>query len=149
MTYTIGETAELVGVPASTMRYYEKEGLLPQLSRNTGGRRVFEDKDLEALKVIDCLKQSGLHIPEIRQFMRWAQLGDETIEQRGELFEECRNAVLEQMAGLQRTLEIVDFKCWYYRAAAELGSEQAVRELPDDQIPETIRRTRELLTEHR
>ena len=71
MTYTIGETAELLGVPASTMRYYDKEGLLPELSRGAGGRRAFEDKDLEALKVIDCLKQSGLHISEIRQFMQW------------------------------------------------------------------------------
>ncbi|MCT1803551.1 MerR family transcriptional regulator [Kocuria sp. WRN011] len=145
MTYTIGETAELLGVPASTMRYYDKEGLLPELSRGAGGRRAFEDKDLEALKVIDCLKQSGLHISEIRQFMQWYQQGDETLKQRQELFQNCRTSVLEQMEQLQRTLEIVEYKCWYYEAATSLGSEQAVIDLPEDQIPARIRGYRDRL----
>ncbi|MBD2763127.1 MerR family transcriptional regulator [Kocuria sp. cx-116] len=139
MTYTIGETAELLGVPASTMRYYDKEGLLPELSRGAGGRRVFADKDLEALKVIDCLKQSGLHISEIRQFMQWYQQGDETLEQRRALFQNCRASLIEQMKQLQRTLEIVEYKCWYYETATRRGSERAVLDLPEDQIPERIR----------
>lgn len=145
MTYTIGETAELLGVPASTMRYYDKEGLLPELSRGAGGRRVFADKDLEALKVIDCLKQSGLHISEIRQFMQWYQQGDETLKQRQELFQNCRSSVLEQMEQLQHTLEIVEYKCWYYEAAARLGSEQAVLDLREDQIPARFRGYRDRL----
>lgn len=145
MTYTIGETAELLGVPASTMRYYDKEGLLPELSRGAGGRRVFEDKDLEALKIIDCLKQSGLHISEIRQFMQWYQQGDVTLKQRQELLQNCRTSVIEQMEQLQHTLEIVEYKCWYYEAAARLGSEQAVIDLPEDQIPARIRGYRDRL----
>ncbi|GAA2124015.1 MerR family transcriptional regulator [Kocuria atrinae] len=145
MTYTIGETAELLGVPASTMRYYDKEGLLPELSRGAGGRRVFEDKDLEALKIIDCLKQSGLHISEIRQFMQWYQQGDVTLKQRQELLQNCRTSVIEQMEQLQHTLEIVEYKCWYYEAAARLGSEQAVLDLREDQIPARFRGYRDRL----
>ena len=145
MTYTIGETAELLGVPASTMRYYDKEGLLPELSRGAGGRRAFEDKDLEALKVIDCLKQSGLHISEIRQFMQWYQQGDVTLKQRQELLQNCRTSVIEQMEQLQHTLEIVEYKCWYYEAATSLGSEQAVLDLREDQIPARFRGYRDRL----
>ncbi len=59
MLYTVGEMAKILGVPASTLRYYDKEGLLPFVERSNGGIRMFTEKDYEWLKVIECLKKSS------------------------------------------------------------------------------------------
>ncbi|MCI9596743.1 MAG: MerR family transcriptional regulator [Firmicutes bacterium] len=69
MLYTVGEMAKVLGIPASTLRYYDKEGLLPFVERSSGGIRMFTDKDYEWLKVIECLKRSGLSIKDIKTFI--------------------------------------------------------------------------------
>ena len=68
--YTIGQVSERFDLPVSTLRYYDKEGLFPNLTRTSGARR-FGEQELETLRVIECLKRSGLEIREIRQFMEW------------------------------------------------------------------------------
>ena len=64
MYYTIGEMAQKINVPPSTLRYYDKEGLLPNVARSSGGRRMFQDSDLEWLSVLTCLKETGMPIRE-------------------------------------------------------------------------------------
>ena len=70
MVYTIGEMAKMLGVPASTLRYYDKEGLLPFVARSSGGIRLFQDSDLEWLRVIGCMKKAGMSIKDIRQELK-------------------------------------------------------------------------------
>lgn len=72
--YTIGQVSEMFSLPISTLRYYDKEGLFPQMERSSGIRR-FSERELEALRVIECLKRSGLEIKEIKQFMQWVRGG--------------------------------------------------------------------------
>ena len=60
MVYTVGEMAKMLEVPASTLRYYDKEGLLPFVERSPGGMRMFQEKDFEWLQVIGCLKKAGM-----------------------------------------------------------------------------------------
>ena len=62
MVYTVGETARMLEVPASTLRYYDKEGLLPFVERSSGGIRMFHESDLERLQVIGCMKKAGASI---------------------------------------------------------------------------------------
>ncbi len=69
MVYTVGEMARLLNVPASTLRYYDKEGLLPFVERSSGGIRMFKDSDYEWLQVIGCLKKAGMSIRDIRQYI--------------------------------------------------------------------------------
>lgn len=145
MSYTIGETAQLLGVPASTLRYYDKEGLLPHVDRTTGGIRRFTEQDIEGLRLVECLKQTGLSIKDIRQFMSWTQEGDATIPQRREMFHQRREAVLAQMADLQSTLDIIDYKCWFYDTANEAGTTSVPAETPDAELPEKIRSARRRL----
>ena len=145
MRYTVGEMAKQLNVPASTLRYYEKEGLLPFLERTKGGQRIFRDADYGTLLVIDCLKKSGLTIPEIRDFIQLSVEGDATIGQRLELFRSRREAVLRQMEDLRDTLAMLDFKCWYYETAQRMGGEDSVRSLPPEDIPEEHRAARERL----
>lgn len=144
MLYTIGEMAKILGVPASTLRYYDKEGLLPFVERSSGGIRMFTDKDHEWLKVIECLKQSGLSIKEIRDFIGMAIQGDESsLVKRLALFQARRDAVKKQIEEIQETLAILEFKCWYYEQAIQDGTEERVRSLPLDEIPRQYRAIRE------
>ena len=66
--YTIGQVAEKFGMPISTLRYYDKQGLFPNMERVSGIRR-FSEQEIEALRVIECLKKAGMEIRDIRQFM--------------------------------------------------------------------------------
>ena len=93
MAYTVGEMAKRLDVPASTLRYYDKEGLLPFVARSPGGMRIFQDADLEWLKVIGCLKKAGMSIKNIRVYIELAMQGDETIDQRLELFRNQREVL--------------------------------------------------------
>ena len=68
MFYTVGEMAKRMGVAASTLRYYDKEGLLPFVERSDGGIRMFKDSDMESLAMIECLKKTGMSIKDIKLF---------------------------------------------------------------------------------
>ena len=70
MVYAIGEMAKMLGVPASTLRYYDKEGLLPFVARSSGGIRQFLESDIEWLRVIGCMKKAGMSIKDIRQELK-------------------------------------------------------------------------------
>ncbi len=136
--YTIGQVSEMFGIPVSTLRYYDKQGLFPHMERTSGIRR-FGDSELEALKLIECLKRSGLEIREIRQFMEWVAQGPSTYRQRKELIERTRARVEEEQASLQRALDMLAFKSWYYEQAIADGDEDGVRALIPDGLPPEIR----------
>ncbi len=135
--YTIGEVSKMFGIPVSTLRYYDREGLFPALRRSSGIRQ-FTDKELETLRVIECLKKSGLEIRDIRQFMHWCAEGSATYPQRRALFLKRRAAVEAEMAQLQKTLAMLRFKCWYYEQAMADGSEERISAMLPDRLPKEI-----------
>ena len=135
MVYTVGETARMLEVPASTLRYYDKEGLLPFVERSSGGIRMFRDVDFEWLRIIGCMKKAGTPIKAIREYIQLTLSGDDTIDARLELFQRQRESLRAQMAELEHTLSMVEYKCWYYETAQKLGSIDAVKNLPDKDIP--------------
>jgi len=145
MSYSIGAVAERMGLPTSTLRYYDKEGLLPDVGRTDSGLRVFDEGDLQSLRMIECLKKSGLSIKDIKQFMDWCQEGDATIEKRRAMFYERRRAVQQEMDQLQHTLDVIEYKCWFYDTAVEKGSTEAVRSIPSEELPPRMRRLKEEL----
>ena len=110
--YTVGEMAQRVGVAPSTLRYYDKEGLLPFVRRSQGNIRMFRESDIAWLSVIECLKRTGMPIREIKKFVDWCMEGDATIPERLELIDRQREAVLRQMAQLQETLDTLNYKHW-------------------------------------
>lgn len=81
-------------VPASTLRFYDKEGLLPFVERSPGGIRMFQDTDLKWLQIIGCMKKAGMSIRDIRQDIEQAQQGDDTIELRLAMFRRQREVLL-------------------------------------------------------
>lgn len=81
-------------VPASTLRFYDKEGLLPFVERSPGGIRIFQDTNLEWLQIIGCMKKAGMSIRDIRQYIEQAQQGDDTIVLRLVILHRQREVLL-------------------------------------------------------
>lgn len=100
MVYTVGEMAKLLGVAASTLRYYDKEGLLPFVERSSGGIRMFRESDIEWLQVIGCMKKAGMSIKDIRRYIEMALQGDDTIDSRLAMFQRQQEVLKQQMAEL-------------------------------------------------
>lgn len=117
MQYSIGEVSEKTGIPISTLRYYDREGMFPQIARGNGGIRSFSNREVESLEVIECLKNSGLSIKEIKQFLDWCEEGDASLEKRRNLFYKQLDAMNEKMTELQKTIATIKYKCWYYDSA--------------------------------
>ena len=113
MYYTIGEIAKKVNISPHTLRFYEKEGLLPFVERSKSGIRMFKDEDFRWLMIIECLKKTGMPIKDIKTLIDLTMEGDSTIDQRLEMFRKQKEAVEKQIAELQKTLELLEYKCWY------------------------------------
>ena len=136
--YTIGQVSVMFGLPVSTLRYYDKEGLFPHMQRSSGVRQ-FTDNELAALRIIECLKKSGMEIKDIKQFMEWSTQGSKTYPQRLAMFERQRQAVEAEMERLNEVLETLDYKCWYYEQALADGNEDRLHAMLPEEIPENIR----------
>ena len=137
--YTIGQVSEMFNLPISTLRYYDKEGLFPSMQRQSGIRQ-FGETEVEALRVIECLKTSGLEIKDIKKFMEWCIEGPTTYAQRKELFDTRKAAVEAEMIRLQKTLDMLKFKCWYYETAIKNGSEDKLKDMIPDGLPIDIKK---------
>lgn len=135
--YTIGQISEMFHLPISTLRYYDKEGLFPDIKRSSGIRK-FGPKEIEALRVIECLKKSGLEIKSIKQFMEWCSQGSSTYPLRKELFLRQKEIVEEEISKLEKVLDMLRFKCWYYEQAIKDGNEDCLNEMLPDHLPEDI-----------
>ena len=136
--YTIGQVSKMFGLPISTLRYYDKEGLFPDMERSNGIRH-FGQRELEALRVIECLKKSGMEIKDIRQFMEWCAQGSSTYPQRRAMFIRQKESVEAEIARMNRVLDMLSFKCWYYEQAIKDGNEQRLSAMTPEDMPEEIR----------
>ena len=145
MPYTIKQAAELTNLTPVTLRYYDKQGLLPYMERRESGYRMFSDGDIAMLRVIECLKKSGMSIKDIRQYIELAMQGNDTIDTRLAMFRHQREVLEAQMAELQHTMSMVDYKCWYYETAQATGTIDTPKYMPLEQIPEQFRAIRQEL----
>ena len=135
--YTIGQVSKMFHLPVSTLRYYDKEGFFPEIKRASGIRK-FDMKELEALRVIECLKKSGMEIKDIKQFMKWCSEGSKTYPQRRELFLKQKEAVESEIKRLEKALDMIRFKCWYYEQAIKDGGEDKINEMLPNKLPKEI-----------
>lgn len=135
--YTIGQVSQMFGLPVSTLRYYDQQGLFPDLPR-TSGIRTFGEREIETLRLIVCLKKSGLEIRDIKQFIDWCVQGPSTYVQRRELLVRQKEMVEAEIAHMNRVLDLLTFKCWFYEQAIQDGNEVRVRSLLPDHLPAEI-----------
>ena len=119
MGYSISKAADRTGLSTFTLRYYEKEGLLPFVERTPSGTRCFKDSDFEWLAMIQCLKNTGMSIKDIKEFVGWCMEGDETLEKRLAMFNAQRKEVEARMTEFQSYLDKLDWKIAYYENAIQ------------------------------
>lgn len=123
MSYTIGQAAARMGVSVPTLRYYDKEGLLPFVEKKPNGIRVFKDEDFEWLAVINCMKNTGTPIKDIKHYIDLCMRGDDTLRERLAIFQRRKAVVQQQMEELSRLMKAIEHKIAYYQAAVDAGTE--------------------------
>ncbi|MGF7437020.1 MerR family transcriptional regulator [Lentilactobacillus senioris] len=121
--YKISDIADKMDVSVDTVRYYDREGLMPFVERDKSGRRVFTDHDLNFIEVIQCMKQAGIPVKEIATFIDWCMTGDETLEQRYDFLADHEQQLETKIQQLEDNLAFLRWKKWYYQTAMEAGTE--------------------------
>jgi DNA-binding transcriptional MerR regulator len=114
MYYTIKQVSERTQLSPSTLRYYDKQGLMPLLKRTEHGIRQYSETDLNWLELVCCLKNSGMQLDEIKQFMLLCLQGSSTSEQRKEILEQHKANILMKTEMLNRSLGIINYKLDHY-----------------------------------
>jgi DNA-binding transcriptional MerR regulator len=111
---TVSEAAAQVGLTTHTLRWYEQEGLLEPVARDTAGRRRYTQDDLHWLYLLTRLRRTGMSVRDMRRYAELARQGDDTIGERRRLFEEHRDRVLARIADLQQDLDAINYKIKWY-----------------------------------
>ncbi|OAS16720.1 MerR family transcriptional regulator [Paenibacillus oryzisoli] len=121
---SISEAAAKFHIPESTLRYYEKKGLLPLIERDAAGRRLYSENQLSLLGTVICLKNTHMPISQIKQYIDWILQGDSTIERRLAMMKQHKQAVLAEISLMTESLQGIDFKINRYtnhQSKGELG----------------------------
>jgi DNA-binding transcriptional MerR regulator len=112
--YSIGEVAAKFNIPESTLRYYEKQGLLPLIERDEAGRRLFSEDQVALLATVICLKTTHMPISGIKQYMDWVVEGDSTVDLRLEMMRNHKDKVLDEISLMTESLKRIDEKIERY-----------------------------------
>lgn len=111
---TIKEASSHTGVSQDTLRYYEKIGLIPPVPRNGSGIRDYGDNDIRWIEFARCMRNAGLSIEVLTEYLRLYRQGEETLLERRELLVEQRLRLIEKMDAMQSTLDRLDHKIERY-----------------------------------
>lgn len=118
---TIKEVSEKYGISSDTLRYYERVGVLPPITRTSGGIRDFGEEDLAWIELVLCMRSAGLPIEAIIEYVRLFQLGDSTFSARLELLSEQRRKLIEQREKIDITIDRLNYKIAKYEKAVKTG----------------------------
>lgn len=130
MNYSISETAKITKLTPYTLRYYEKEGLLPFVRKTKSGLRIYTDNDIAWIGLIECLKSTGMPLKGIKQYIDWFIAGDSTLSQRLNMFKEHRINVKNRLTQMRKNLERINHKIELYEEAVRLGSLEKAKSCP-------------------
>ena len=118
---TIREVSEKYGISQDTLRYYERVGMIPPVTRTAGGVRNYTEEDLRWVELAKCMRSAGLPVEAMIEYTRLFREGDATIPARLQLLTGQREALLEQRRQIDETLERLNYKIGRYEKAVETG----------------------------
>lgn len=118
---TIKEVSEKYDISQDTLRYYERSGLIPAVTRTSGGIRNYQESDLGWVENAICMRNAGVPIEALIEYVRLYQMGDSTIEARKQLLEEQYEILREQKQQIETTMERLNYKISRYKVAMETG----------------------------
>lgn len=113
-TFSVSEAAAKVGLTTHTLRWYEQEGLVAPIGRDSAGRRRYTEADLGWLDLLTKLRRTGMPVRDMRRYADLARQGDQTLAERLQLFCEHRDRVLARIAELQSDLDVLNYKIDIY-----------------------------------
>lgn len=119
---TIKEVAERYGISCDTLRYYERIGMLPPVARTSGGIRNYTESDLGWIELVLCMRNAGLPIDAIIEYVKLSQMGDSTFAARLSLLQEQRDELIEQKVRIDEMLERLNYKISRYEVAVQTGT---------------------------
>src|SRR6478735_3586460 len=114
MLYSIAKVSDRLNIPASTIRYYEEKGLLPQIKRTSGGIRQFDDQDIEWLYLITCFLKTGMSLVTLKRIIDLGLEGDSTIEERKAIIENHKKDLEKKRLDLEEAIKVADQKLKIY-----------------------------------
>ena len=114
MTYTIKEFSRKVDVSPSTLRYYEKEGLLPLSKRRNNSHRIYNDNDIPWIRLICCLRSTGMSVSDLKHYADLCEQGDSTAQQRKQIILGQKQKLEKQLEEVKNHLELINFKLNLY-----------------------------------
>ena len=118
---TIKEVSEKYEISQDTLRYYERVGMIPPVTRTASGIRDYQESDLGWVELAKCMRSAGLPVEAMIEYVKLTQEGDATIPARLQLLKEQRESLLEQKEKINATLERLNYKIGRYELAAETG----------------------------
>lgn len=118
---TIREVSRKYGISQDTLRYYERAGLIPPVTRTEGGVRNYTENDLKWVELVKCMRSAGLPVESIIRYVSLFQQGDATLSQRLELLRDQRQTLLAQREQIDVTLQRLQCKIERYEKAVETG----------------------------
>lgn len=118
---TIKEVSETYDITQDTLRYYERVGMIPPVTRTVSGIRDYQESDLKWVELAKCMRSAGLPVESMIEYVRLTREGDTTIPARLQLLTEQREVLLEQKAKIDATLERLNYKIGRYELAVKTG----------------------------
>lgn len=122
MSFSIKEVSERLGIPPHTIRYYEKEGLLPPIQRDPYGNRLFEQRDLDWMDIMMRLRATGMSVVVIKQMVGLAAKGDSTIPERKAILEKHKLELQRRQLELDQANEALNKKLLIYESLLSVRS---------------------------
>ena len=112
--YSMKEACRLTNMTYENLKFYCNEGLVPNVKRDSHNYRVFDEHDINWIKILNCLKNCGMGISEMKEYLRLCMEGPDTIPERKEILDEKRKALLKSMTELQQAINYIDWKQNFY-----------------------------------
>lgn len=118
---TIKEVSEEFGISQDTLRYYERVGLIPPVTRTSSGNRDYQESDLGWVENAVCMRNAGVPIEALIEYVKLYQMGDTTFEARRQLLQEQYDALQEQKEQIEATMKRLAYKVSHYEKAVQTG----------------------------
>ena len=118
---TIKHVCEKYGITADTLRYYERIGVIPTVGRTKGGKRDYSEQDIGWVENAICMRNAGLPVEMLVEYVRLFQQGDGTFQARRDLLAEARKEIVDQLSKYQTTLDRLNYKISRYDEAIRTG----------------------------
>lgn len=112
--YTMKEACTKTGLSYETLKFYCNQGLVPNVKRDKNNRRIFSDKDIAWIQSLTCLKNCGMSISEMKEYIELCLVGESSIPERKEILKVKQDALRKQMEILQESIDYIDWKQGFY-----------------------------------